>query len=81
MLIGLNPLPIPSIPIDLELSQSRRSQEQLEVSTAQRECSKLERANRKLKEEMRALQDQMADEMVPRAQMEAYKKEVDIKVG
>lgn len=50
------------------------------MSGTQRERGHLERANRKLKEELQALQDQVSGEMVPLSQLEAYKKEVDLKV-
>jgi cell division protein FtsB len=52
-------------------------QEQLEISTSQRECARLEQENKKLRDEMLALQ---SHDMVPRSQMEAYKKEVNLKV-
>ena len=47
----------------------------------QREYGKLERANAKLREEMRSLQEQVTEDMVPKTQLLTYKKEVDIKVG
>ncbi len=64
----------------METSHSRLSQGQLELTAQQRESSKVERANRKLREELRLLQEHIAEETVPKAQMEAYKKEVDDRV-
>lgn len=51
------------------------------MAAQQRESSKVERENRRLREELRVLQEQMADETVPKAQMKAYKKEIEEKVG
>ena len=66
---------------DLELSRSQLNQEQGEVVSRERNCRKLEHANKRLKEEVKTLQEHIAHETISRMQMEAYKKEVDEKVG
>lgn len=66
--------------VDLELSHSRLGQEQVEIASQRKQCSKVEQSNRKLREELRVLQEHVAEDVVPRTQMEAYKKEVDDKV-
>lgn len=45
-----------------------------------RECRKLDRANKRLREEVRELRQHMAENTLPRAEVEEYKKEVDEKV-
>lgn len=67
--------------IDLELSQSQLNQEQMEMAAQQRECSKVERENKKLREELQLLQEQVSQHSIPKAQVEAYKKEIEDKVG
>lgn len=54
--------------------------EQIEMTSCRKEAGKLEHANRKLGEELRLLREHIAEETVPRKQMEAYKKEVEEKV-
>ena len=51
------------------------------MAAQQRERSKLERQNRKLRDELQTLQEQLSEHTVPKAQVEAFKKEVEEKVG
>lgn len=69
-----------SYTVELDASNARVSMAVSDCQNKQKEVIKLDKANRKLKEEVRALQEHIAVNMVSKSDMETYKKAIDDKV-
>lgn len=62
------------------MSKSHMDHEHMEMANRERTCIKLEHANKKLKAELKALQQHVTENTMPISELEAYKKKLDEKV-
>ena len=66
---------------ELEEARTQLTLGQSDSQSKRKEVLKLERTNRKLREELAALQEHVATYLVSRSELEAYKKAIEEKVN